>query len=65
MPNLDAANIAYNLVKMTADGLPVGPLLLGAAKPAHILTPSATVRAIVNVSAVAVVDAQIHAGQPE
>lgn len=65
MPNLDAANIAYNLVKMTADGLPVGPLLLGASKPAHILTPSATVRAIVNVSAVAVVDAQIHAGQQE
>lgn len=65
MPNLDAANIAYNLVKMTADGLPVGPLLLGAAKPGHILSPSATVRAVVNVSAVAVVDAQIHAGEAE
>ncbi len=63
MPNLDAANISYNLVKMTADALPVGPLLLGAAKPAHILSPSATVRAVVNVSAVAVVDAQIHAGE--
>jgi len=58
MPNLDAANIAYNLLKMTADGLPVGPILLGADKPAHILSPSATVRAVVNVSAVAVVDAQ-------
>lgn len=65
MPNLDSANIAYNLVKMTADGLPVGPLLLGAAKPAHVLSPSATVRAVVNVSAVAVVDAQIHAGEAE
>jgi malate dehydrogenase (oxaloacetate-decarboxylating)(NADP+) len=65
MPNLDAANISYNLVKMTADGLPVGPLLLGAAKPGHILSPSATVRAVVNVSAVAVVDAQIHAGEAE
>ncbi|NVK17894.1 MAG: NADP-dependent malic enzyme [Methylocystaceae bacterium] len=65
MPNLDSANIAYNLVKMTADGLPVGPLLLGAAKPGHILSPSATVRAVVNVSAVAVVDAQIHAGEAE
>ncbi|GGF63924.1 malic enzyme [Terasakiella brassicae] len=65
MPNLDAANISYNLMKMTADGLPVGPILLGAAKPAHILSPSATVRAVVNVSAVAVVDAQIHAGEAE
>lgn len=65
MPNLDAANISYNLVKMTADGLPVGPILLGAAKPSHILSPSATVRAVVNVSAVAVVDAQIHAGESE
>jgi len=65
MPNLDAANISYNLMEMTADGLPVGPILLGAAKPAHILSPSATVRAVVNVSAVAVVDAQIHAGEAE
>ena len=65
MPNLDAANISYNLMKMTADGLPVGPILLGADKPAHILSPSATVRAVVNVSAVAVVDAQIHAGEAE
>ena len=65
MPNLDAANISYNLMKMTANGLPVGPILLGTAKPAHILSPSATVRAVVNVSAVAVVDAQIHAGETE
>jgi len=65
MPNLDAANISYNLMKMTADGLPVGPILLGADKPAHILSPSATVRAVVNVSAVAVVDAQIHANGTE
>jgi len=65
MPNLDAANISYNLMKMTADGLPVGPILLGADKPAHILSPSATVRAVVNVSAVAVVDAQIHANGSE
>jgi len=59
MPTLDAANISYNLVKMLADGLPVGPMLIGAAKPAHIVTPSATVRALVNVSALAVVDAQM------
>ncbi|WP_135077533.1 NADP-dependent malic enzyme [Terasakiella sp. SH-1] len=65
MPNLDAANISFNLMKMTADGLPVGPILLGTDKPAHILSPSATVRAVVNLSAVAVVDAQIHAGEAE
>ncbi|CCQ74047.1 NADP-dependent malic enzyme [Magnetospira sp. QH-2] len=58
MPTLDAANIAYNLVKMLADGLPVGPILIGVDRPAHILTPSATVRGVVNISALAVVGAQ-------
>jgi malate dehydrogenase (oxaloacetate-decarboxylating)(NADP+) len=58
MPNLDAANIAFNLVKVTnADGVTVGPILLGAAKPVHILTPTATVRRLVNMTALAVVDA--------
>jgi malate dehydrogenase (oxaloacetate-decarboxylating)(NADP+) len=58
MPNLDAANIAFNLLKTAAgDGITIGPLLLGAAKPVHILTPSATVRRIVNVTAVTAVDA--------
>jgi malate dehydrogenase (oxaloacetate-decarboxylating)(NADP+) len=58
MPNLDAANIAFNLLKTAAgDGITIGPLLLGAARPVHIMTPSATVRRIVNVSAVTVVDA--------
>ena len=57
MPNLDAANIAFNLLKTAAgDGITIGPLLLGAAKPVHILTPSATVRRIVNVTAVTAVD---------
>jgi malate dehydrogenase (oxaloacetate-decarboxylating)(NADP+) len=57
MPTLDAANIAFNLLKTAAgDGITIGPILLGAARPVHILTPSATVRRIVNVTAVTVVD---------
>jgi malate dehydrogenase (oxaloacetate-decarboxylating)(NADP+) len=58
MPNLDAANIAYQFTKIMADALPVGPILMGAARPAHVLTPSVTARGIVNMTAVAVVDAQ-------
>jgi malate dehydrogenase (oxaloacetate-decarboxylating)(NADP+) len=58
MPNLDAANIAFNLLKVTAgDGITVGPILLGADKPVHILTPTATVRRLVNMSALCSVDA--------
>ncbi|MDG4720757.1 MULTISPECIES: NADP-dependent malic enzyme [Thalassospira] len=57
MPTLDAANISYNLVKMLGDGLPVGPILVGAAKSAHVVSPSITVRGIVNMTAIAVVDA--------
>ena len=61
MPNMDAANIAYNLLKITAGGgIAIGPVLLGAARAAHVLTPSATVRRIVNMTALAVVDAQSH-----
>jgi malate dehydrogenase (oxaloacetate-decarboxylating)(NADP+) len=58
MPNLDAANIAYEMIKVLADALPVGPILIGAACPAHILTPSVTARGVVNMTAVAVVEAQ-------
>ena len=58
MPNLDAANIAYEMIKVLADALPVGPILMGTARPAHILTPSVTARGIVNMTAVAVVEAQ-------
>jgi len=58
MPSLDAANIAFQLVKVVADALPVGPILMGAAKPAHILTPSVTARGIVNMTAIAVAEAQ-------
>jgi malate dehydrogenase (oxaloacetate-decarboxylating)(NADP+) len=58
MPNLDAANISYNLLKTGAGhNVAIGPILLGAARPVHILTPSATVRRIVNMTALAVVDA--------
>ena len=60
MPNLDAANIAYNLLKTSAgNNVAIGPILLGCAAPVHILTPSATVRRIVNVAAVAVVEANV------
>jgi malate dehydrogenase (oxaloacetate-decarboxylating)(NADP+) len=58
MPTLDAANITYQLIKAIANALPVGPILIGAAKPAHILSPSVTARGVVNMTAVAVVEAQ-------
>jgi len=59
MPTLDAANIGFNLLKAAAgQGITVGPILLGCAKPVHILTPMATVRRIVNMTALTVVDAQ-------
>ena len=57
MPNLDAANIAYTLLKAAADALPVGPLLLGMSRPVHVLVPSVTARGIVNVSAIAAMQA--------
>ena len=57
-PTLDAANIAFNLLKTAAgDGVTIGPILLGAGKPVHILTPTATVRRIVNMTALTVVEA--------
>ena len=61
MPTLDAANISFNLLKSVAEGLSVGPILMGAALPVHILNRSVTVRGIVNMSALAVVDAQMNA----
>lgn len=64
MPNLDAANISFNLLKSTGAGLSIGPILLGVAQPAHILTPAVSVRGIVNMSAVAVVDAQSQGQAP-
>ncbi|MGF6467940.1 NADP-dependent malic enzyme [Paraburkholderia youngii] len=57
LPNIDAANIAYNLLKTAAgNNIAIGPILLGAAKPVHVLTPSATVRRIVNMAALLVAD---------
>ena len=65
MPTLDAANISFNLLKVAAgSGLTLGPILLGVAKPVHILTASATVRRIVNMSALAVVDATVDRQKP-
>jgi malate dehydrogenase (oxaloacetate-decarboxylating)(NADP+) len=59
MPTLDAANISFNLLKVVGGaGITVGPILLGAAKPVHIVTPTATVRRIINMTALTVVDAQ-------
>lgn len=58
MPNLDAANIAYNAIKVLGSAISIGPMLLGAAEPAHIVTPSATVRGLVNMTALAVVGAK-------
>ncbi|MDE2585006.1 MAG: NADP-dependent malic enzyme [Betaproteobacteria bacterium] len=59
MPNLDAANISYNLLKMTGgEGVTIGPILMGVAKPVHVLTATATVRRLVNMSALAVVGCQ-------
>jgi malate dehydrogenase (oxaloacetate-decarboxylating)(NADP+) len=56
MPNLGAANITFNALKIVAgQGITVGPILLGAAKPAHILTPTTTVRGIVNMAALTAV----------
>ena len=62
MPNVESANIAFNMVKSFSDGISVGPLLLGVSRPAHVLTPAATVRGIVNVTALATVGAQVFEG---
>ena len=63
MPNLDAGNIAYQMIKVVSGALPVGPILIGPAKPAHILTPSVTARGVLNMTAVAAVEAQERIGQ--
>jgi malate dehydrogenase (oxaloacetate-decarboxylating)(NADP+) len=61
MPNADAANISHNLLKEVTNAVSVGPITLGLAKPAHILTRSATARRIINMTAIATVDAQEYA----
>ncbi len=60
MPNIDAANIAFNMTKVLANGLPIGPILMGTDKPGHIVSPSITVRGLINIAALAAVDAQIR-----
>ncbi|MEQ8965680.1 MAG: NADP-dependent malic enzyme [Azospirillaceae bacterium] len=64
MPTLDAANIAFNMIKTLDEAVSIGPILMGAARPAHILTPSVTVRGIVNMTALASLDAQVAATAP-
>ncbi|ALN83902.1 NADP-dependent malic enzyme [Lysobacter capsici] len=63
LPNLDAANITYNMVRVMTDGVAIGPILMGLDKPAHILTPASTPRRVVNMTAIAAVDAQIRASR--
>ena len=63
LPNLDAANITYNMFRVATDGVAIGPILMGLDKPAHILTPDATSRRVVNLTAIAAVDAQIRAAR--
>jgi len=66
MPTLDAANISFNLLKIaSSENVTIGPILLGAARPVHILTPSATVRRIVNMTALSVADANAPRGQEQ
>src|SRR3981189_1163719 len=65
MPNLDTANVAYQMIKALADALPVGPILIGPARPAHILTPSVTARGVLNMTAVAAVEAQERASRQQ
>ena len=59
-PNLDSANIAYNMVRELTEGVVIGPILMGVAKPAHVLTSSSTVRRVVNMTAIACVEAQVR-----
>jgi malate dehydrogenase (oxaloacetate-decarboxylating)(NADP+) len=63
-PNLDAANIAFNMTRVMTDGVVIGPILMGPSKPAHVLTPAATVRRVFNMTALSVVEAQIRAQAP-
>jgi malate dehydrogenase (oxaloacetate-decarboxylating)(NADP+) len=62
-PNLDSANIAFNMTRVMTDGVVIGPILMGPSKPVHVLTPAATVRRVFNMTALAVVEAQIRAAR--
>ena len=65
LPNLDAANITYNMVRVMTDGVAIGPILMGLDQSAHILTPASSPRRVVNMTAIAAVDAQIRQQQRE
>jgi malate dehydrogenase (oxaloacetate-decarboxylating)(NADP+) len=65
LPNLDSANITYNMVRVMTDGVAIGPILMGLNRSAHILTPASSARRVVNMTAIAAVDAQIRAAQGE
>ena len=61
LPNLDSANIAYNMVRVVTEGVAIGPILMGLDQPAHILTPTSTPRRVINMTAVVAVEAQLRA----
>ena len=63
MPNLDAANITYNMVRVMTDGVAIGPILMGLDQAAHILTPASTPRRVINMTAIAAVEAQLRKQQ--
>jgi malate dehydrogenase (oxaloacetate-decarboxylating)(NADP+) len=65
MPNLDAANITYNMIRVMTDGVAIGPILMGIDQPAHVLTPASTPRRVVNMTAIVAVEAQIRKLQRE
>lgn len=65
MPSIDAANISFNIAKIMGNGLAVGPILMGTDKPGHIVTPSITVRGLINMAALAAVDAQVRTTRTE
>jgi malate dehydrogenase (oxaloacetate-decarboxylating)(NADP+) len=64
MPNVDAAHISLNMVKMLGGGVSIGPILVGAALPVHVVNQSTTVRGLVNMSAIAVAQAQMQKEEP-
>jgi len=63
LPNLDAANIVYNMVRVMTDGVAIGPILMGIDQPAHVLTPASTPRRVVNMTAIVATEAQIRKSQ--
>jgi malate dehydrogenase (oxaloacetate-decarboxylating)(NADP+) len=65
LPNLDAANITYNMVRVMTDGVAIGPILMGLDQAAHILTPASTPRRVINMTAIAAVEAQLRKQQRE